>query len=61
MTDVPGVLMDKNDISTKIKILDIRQGRQLIEQGIIAGGMIPKVRQLGSSASSVAVSNHPWT
>lgn len=47
MTDVPGVLMDKNDISTKIQSLDIRRGRQLIEQGIIAGGMIPKVRRNG--------------
>lgn len=30
MTDVPGVLRDKDDISTKISELDIRQSRTLI-------------------------------
>ena len=43
MTDVPGVLKDKNDPSTKYAQLNIRDCRLLIEQGIIAGGMIPKV------------------
>ncbi len=43
MTDVPGVLRDKNDIGTKIHELNIRQCRTLIQEGIIAGGMIPKV------------------
>lgn len=44
MTDVPGVLRDKNDIGTKIQALDIRSCRELIQDGVIAGGMIPKVR-----------------
>lgn len=43
MTDVPGVLRDKDDISTKFTELDIRQTRELVADGIIAGGMIPKV------------------
>lgn len=43
MTDVPGVLRDKNDIGTKIHELNIRQCRTLIQEGIIAGGMIPKI------------------
>lgn len=43
MTDVPGVLHDKNDPSTKYSSLNIRECRTLIEQGIIAGGMIPKI------------------
>lgn len=43
MTDVPGVLKDKNDISTKYHELDIRSCRELVRTGIIAGGMIPKV------------------
>lgn len=43
MTDVPGVLKDKTDISTKIQSLDIRGCRELIRTGIIAGGMIPKI------------------
>jgi acetylglutamate kinase len=42
MTDVPGVLRDKDDTSTKFTALDIRQVRELVADGIIAGGMIPK-------------------
>ena len=42
MTDVPGVLKDKDDISTKYASLDIRSTRELVADGIIAGGMIPK-------------------
>lgn len=42
MTDVPGVLKDKDDISTKYPSLEIRQTRELVAEGIIAGGMIPK-------------------
>ena len=43
MTDVPGVLRDKNDVKTKFHELDIRACRTLIDEGVIAGGMIPKV------------------
>ena len=42
MTDVPGVLRDKDDVETKFVQLDIRQTRELVADGIIAGGMIPK-------------------
>ena len=42
MTDVPGVLRDKDDVGTKFAALDIRQVRELVADGIIAGGMIPK-------------------
>ena len=44
MTDVPGVLRDKDDVSTKFAALSIRDCRQLVEDGVIAGGMIPKVQ-----------------
>lgn len=43
MTDVPGVLRDKDDPATKYASLSIRQCKELVEEGIIAGGMIPKV------------------
>ncbi|KAK9836959.1 hypothetical protein WJX81_002832 [Elliptochloris bilobata] len=43
MTDVPGVLRDKNDVTTKFAELSIRQTRNLVVDGVIAGGMIPKV------------------
>lgn len=44
MTDVPGVLLDKDDVSTKFAELNIKRSRELMQEGIIAGGMIPKVQ-----------------
>ena len=43
MTDVPGVLQDKDDPSSIIRALDIQSTRSQIHKGVIAGGMIPKV------------------
>lgn len=43
MTDVPGVMRDFHDIDTKFVELDIKDTRALVEEGVIAGGMIPKV------------------
>ncbi len=43
MTDVAGILKDKNDPSTLIKEITIGKARNLIETGVIQGGMIPKV------------------
>ncbi len=44
LTDTRGILRDYQDPSTLIPKLDIREARQLIEDGIVAGGMIPKVK-----------------
>jgi len=43
MTDVAGILRDKNDISTLIPWLTVSQAARLFEEGIIEGGMVPKV------------------
>ena len=43
MTDIAGVLRDRNDPSTLISSLTIEEAVALFEQNIIAGGMIPKV------------------
>lgn len=43
MTDVPGVLRDKDDVATKFAELTIRNCKELVQEGIIGGGMIPKV------------------
>ncbi len=43
MTDVAGILKDKNDPSTLIKEITVGKARNLIETGVIQGGMIPKV------------------
>jgi acetylglutamate kinase len=43
LTDTKGILTDYKDPSTLLPKLDIQQARQLIDDGIVAGGMIPKV------------------
>ncbi len=43
LTDTPGILEDYHDHSTLITQLDIQKARQLIDDGIVSGGMIPKV------------------
>jgi len=43
MTDIAGVLRDKDDPDTLIPELTVSQARQLFEEGVISGGMIPKV------------------
>ncbi|MEM8832138.1 MAG: acetylglutamate kinase [Cyanobacteria bacterium P01_G01_bin.19] len=43
LTDTPGIMYDFHDSSSLIKKLDIQKARDLIAQGIVSGGMIPKV------------------
>ncbi|TVP68664.1 MAG: acetylglutamate kinase [Leptolyngbya sp. LCM1.Bin17] len=43
LTDTKGILADYTDPSTLLAKLDIQQARQLIDTGVVAGGMIPKV------------------
>lgn len=43
LTDTSGILRDFKDASTLIPKLDIQQARKLIEEGVVSGGMIPKV------------------
>ena len=43
MTDVAGILRDKEDVSTLISSITIAQAKRLYEEGVITGGMIPKV------------------
>ncbi len=44
ISDVPGLLQDPNDFSTIIRSINRKEAYELIEQGVITGGMIPKVR-----------------
>ena len=44
LTDVPGVLRDPDDRESLISSLTVKQTEELITKGVIAGGMIPKVR-----------------
>ncbi|MBE6828536.1 MAG: acetylglutamate kinase, partial [Ruminococcaceae bacterium] len=43
MTDIAGILSDKDDPSTIIPEISIIDAEKLYEEGIVSGGMIPKV------------------
>lgn len=43
MTDIRGLLRNKEDESTLIPVVEISEVQSLIRQGIISGGMIPKI------------------
>ncbi len=45
ISNVPGVLRDKNDPSTRIPKLTAAEARAQIQAGVIVGGMIPKVEE----------------
>ncbi|MBQ2050551.1 MAG: acetylglutamate kinase [Spirochaetales bacterium] len=44
MTDIAGILKDKDDASTLIPEISIPEARRLKDEGIISSGMIPKVQ-----------------
>ena len=43
MTDIDGILRDKDDPTTIIPHLTVSEAKKLYEEGVISGGMIPKV------------------
>lgn len=43
MTDIAGILRDKDDPTTLIPKITLEESKQLHDSGIISGGMIPKV------------------
>ncbi len=43
MTDIAGILRDKDDPSTLIPHVTVTEAKTLYDQGIVSGGMIPKV------------------
>ncbi|MBR2323242.1 MAG: acetylglutamate kinase [Clostridia bacterium] len=43
MTDIAGLLKDKDDPSTLIPQVTIEEAEELKKQGVISGGMIPKI------------------
>ena len=43
LTDIAGILRDKDDPSTLISHIDIKETQKLVDDGTIVGGMIPKV------------------
>ena len=43
MTDIAGILRDKDDPGTLIPALTVKEAKKLFDEGVISGGMIPKV------------------
>jgi acetylglutamate kinase len=43
MTDIAGILMDKDDPTTLIPQISVSEAEKLYENKVISGGMIPKV------------------
>ena len=43
MTDIAGLLRDKDDPSTLIPEVTVKEAMELQEEGVISGGMIPKI------------------
>ena len=43
MTDIAGILRDKDDPATLIPQITVSEAKKLYDEGIISGGMIPKV------------------
>ncbi len=43
LTDIAGVMMDKDDPNSLIRELSVVEAKALFDKGVISGGMIPKV------------------
>ena len=52
LTDIPGLLRDVNDPSTLIPEIHVDEVSSLIENGIISGGMIPKMKSCEKAVRS---------
>mmetsp|Transcript_643 Transcript_643/g.1107 ORF Transcript_643/g.1107 Transcript_643/m.1107 type:complete len:391 (+) Transcript_643:80-1252(+) len=44
LTDVPGILKDPKDVSTLYPSMTVKGAQELIDESIVSGGMIPKVK-----------------
>lgn len=52
MTDVKGLLRDKDDENSLIPVIRVGEIPKLMEEGIISGGMIPKIQSCVEGISS---------
>ena len=59
LTDTPGILRDRDDPASLIRKLGLAEARQLIQDGIVAGGMTPKteccIRALAQGVSAAHI------
>jgi acetylglutamate kinase len=52
LTDVPGLLRDQEDRSSLISSLHLHEVDELIERGVISGGMLPKINGMVGAVKS---------
>ena len=59
LTDTPGILRDRNEPESLIRKIRLPEARQLIEDGVVAGGMTPKteccIRALAQGVSAAHI------
>ena len=59
LTDTPGILRDRDDPDSLIRKLRLSEARQLIDEGVVAGGMTPKteccIRALAQGVSAAHI------
>ena len=53
MTDIRGLLQDKDDEDSLISVVNVSEVSQLKREGIISGGMIPKIDCQGVSRAHI--------
>ena len=58
LTDVPGVLRDPNDENSLIHRIHVDEVPDLIDEGIISGGMIPKIETCVDAVNNGVKSAH---
>ncbi len=62
VTGAPGVLRDLADPATRVPRLTLAEARQAIAEGVVAGGMIPKLEEsfavLGKGVGRIAIVGH---
>ena len=59
LTDTPGILRDRNEPESLIRKIRLSDARQLIQDGVVAGGMTPKteccIRALAQGVSAAHI------
>ena len=58
VTSTPGVLLDINDPSSRLAKLTVAEARQAIADGVVTGGMIPKLEEAISVVDQGVASIH---
>ncbi len=58
LTDIPGILKDINDEKSLVHKADLKEINQMKKEGIIKGGMIPKVDYAAEAVNSGVASVH---